>query len=52
LFLARKGVNFASKVRVTTFQDNVNPVMDTYDSGASGNYVSEEDRLKAGMQIL
>ena len=26
--------------------------MVTYDSGADGNYLSEKDRLKAGMPIL
>ena len=50
--LARKGVRFAKTVQVATFQNDDNPVMVTYNSGADGNYLSEKDRLKAGMPIL
>ena len=49
---ATKGVNFASKVQIATYQDNSDPVMVTYNSGADGNYVNEGDMLKAGMSIL
>ena len=50
--VARKGVHFDSNVRIRTYHNNNDPVMVTYDSGADGNYVSGEDRLKAGMPIL
>ena len=50
--LARKGVRFASTVQVATFQNNDDPVMVTYNSGADRNYLSEKDCLKVGMSIL
>ena len=50
--LARKEVRFASTVQVATFQNDDNPVVVTYNSGANGNYLSEKDRLKAGLTIL
>ena len=49
---SKKGVRFASKVRVATFQKDDDPVMVTYNLGADGNYVSEKDFLRAGMPIL
>ena len=52
MICAKKGVRFASKVQMATFQDNNDPVMVTYDSGADGNYVSKGDRLKTGMPMI
>ena len=49
---AKKGVRFESKIKVRTYHDNDEPIMVTYDSGADGNYVSKDDRRKAGMPIL
>ena len=49
---AKKGVRFESKIKVRTYHDDDEPIMVTYDSGADGNYVSEDDRRKAGMPIL
>ena len=48
----KKGVQFDSNIRVRTYHNNNDPIMVTYDSGADGNYVSEYNRLKAGMPIL
>ena len=45
-------MQFDSNIRVRTYHDNNDPIMVTYDSGANGNYVSKEDRLKVGMSIL
>jgi hypothetical protein len=52
--LMRKEVRFDSNVRVMTYHHNNDPIIVSYDSGANGNYVSKEDRLKlkAGMQML
>ena len=52
VILSRKGVQFANKVQVATFQKSDDPLMVTYDLGADGKYVSEKDHLKAGMSIL
>ena len=41
MLLTRKGVQSANKVKVATFQDNKEPVMVTYDSGAGGSYTSK-----------
>ena len=51
MIMSRKGVRFASKPTIATFQDE-EAIMLTYDSGADGNYLSEEDRKKAGLPIL
>ena len=50
--VARKGVCFDSKIKVRSYHANDEPIMVTYDSGADGNYVSEDNRLKTGMPIL
>ena len=50
--MSRKGVRFANKTTIATFQDKEEAIMLTYDSGADGNYLSEEDRKKAGLPIL
>ena len=52
IICSTKGVRFASKLQIETHQDNDNPVMVTYDSGADGKYASKGDRLKSGMPIL
>ena len=49
---AKKGVRFESKIKVRTYHGNDESIMVTYDSGADGNYVSKDDRRKAGMPIL
>ena len=49
---AKKGVRFESKIKARTYHDDKKFIMVTYDSGADGNYVSKDDRLKAGMPIL
>ena len=43
-----KHVGFSRKV---TINDNKS-IMPTYDSGVDGNYLSEADRVKAGLPIL
>ena len=52
MLLARKGVRFASKVKIATFQDSNRPLMISYDSGANRKYINKEDILRTGMQIL
>ena len=49
---ARKGVQFDSNVKVRTYHNNNDPIMVTYNLGADGNCVSEDNILKAGMPIL
>ena len=49
---AKKGVCFDSKIKIRTYHANTEPIMVTYDSGADGNCVSKDVRLKAGMPIL
>ena len=45
-------VQFDTKNRVTTFIKDDVAAMITYDSGADGHYVSEDDRIKAKLPIL
>ena len=52
MLMSRKGVRFASKTNIATFQDKEAAIMLTYDSGADGNYLSKKDRKKAGLPIL
>ena len=47
-----KHVTFAANRTVRTFLPDDNSVMITYDSGADGHYISEQDRIAAGMPIL
>ena len=47
-----KRVKFAMQPLVQILDAGEEPVMITYDSGADGNYVSEEDRARLGMPIL
>ena len=47
-----KRVRFAMQPLVQNFDVGEELVMITYDSGADGNYVSEEDRARLGMPIL
>ncbi len=46
-----KHVRFSLQHKVRTIKNN-NVVMVTYDSGADGHYISEQDRAKAGLPIL
>ena len=43
---------FAKKTTVATFHDSDSAITITYDSRADGNYLSEIDRIKAGLPIL
>ena len=45
-------VQFDTKNRVTTFISNDVAAMITYDSGADGHYISEDNRIKAKLPIL
>ena len=47
-----KHVSFAKQHTVRQIDENITCVMVHYDSGADGNYISEEDRRKAGLPIL
>ena len=47
-----KHVCFAKQHTVRQIDENITCVMVDYDSGADGNYISEEDRRKAGLPIL
>jgi len=47
-----KHVCFAKQHTVRQIDENITCVMVDYDSGADGNYISEEDRHKAGLPIL
>jgi hypothetical protein len=46
-----KHVRFSLQHKAHTIKNN-NVVMVTYDSGADGLYISEQDRAKAGLPIL
>jgi hypothetical protein len=46
-----KHVRFSLQHKVHTIENN-NVVMVTYDSGADGHYISEQDQAKAGLPIL
>ena len=45
-------VKIATANSVTLFDSTKNAAMTTYDSGADGDYVSEEDRKRASLLIL
>jgi hypothetical protein len=45
-------VSIASHNSVRLFNDHIEPIMITYNSGANGNYISERDCVKAGLPIL
>ena len=47
-----KHVSFAKQHTMRQIDENITCVMVDYDSGADGNYISEEDRRKAGLPIL
>ena len=47
-----KPVQFKRETQTATFCSDDEPIVVTYDSGANGNYISEEDRAKAGLPIL
>ena len=47
-----KRVRFKRETETATFRSEDEPIIVTYDSGADGNYISEEDRAKAGLPIL
>ena len=47
-----KHVQFKIKHSITTYQQQDNKPMVTYDSGADGHYLSEKDRTKLGLPIL
>jgi len=52
-FSTTKHVCFANKHTVHVFSNNTAPVVvATYNSGADGHYLSERDRIKAGLPIL
>ena len=48
----QKCVRFAKIRQVRTFGLHEHPIMVTYDSGADGHYISEQDRAKAGLPVL
>ena len=52
MFSQGKKVRFARKRTVREFNSNEIATMVTYDLGADGHYVSEKDRIKAGLPIL
>jgi hypothetical protein len=43
---------FATHNKVHQYTKNEQPIMVTYDSGASGHYISKKDQRKAGLPIL
>ena len=45
-------VQFSTANSVTSFDSDDNAAMITYDSGADGHYISEEDRKRASLPIL
>ena len=47
-----KRVRFAKTHATRTFFTNDTPTLVTYDSGADGHYISEHDRIAAGLPIL
>ena len=47
-----KHVQFKIKPSIATYQQHNNKPMVTYDSGADGHYLSENDRTKLGLPIL
>ena len=52
MFNACPRVRFAPDVQVCTFNTALEAITVTYNSGADGNYVSKQDRKKAGLPIL
>jgi deoxyribodipyrimidine photolyase len=47
-----KRVRFDTKFTTRTFNTNKTSALITYDSGAEGHYISEHDRIAAGLPIL
>eukprot|EP00956_Cyclotella_meneghiniana_P017716 scaffold29109_cov56-Cyclotella_meneghiniana.AAC.5 len=47
-----KRVRFDTKFSTRTFNTNETSALITYDSGADGHYISEHDRIAAGLPIL
>ena len=47
-----KRVRFSRKDSIATFTEESKAIMITYDSGADSNYISEQDRIIAGLPIL
>ena len=45
-------VTFAGQAMVAEYNNEDSTVMVTYDSGADGHYISEQDRKKVGLPIL
>ena len=45
-------MQFKTKPSIATYKQHDNKTMVTYDSGADGNYLSEQDRNKLGIPIL
>ena len=52
MLAARPHVRFADTAQVCTFHSAHNAITLTYDSGADGHYISEQDRKTAGLPIL
>ena len=48
----RSHVQFADKAQICTYYDDYKPFKVTYDSGADGHYISEQDRKQASLPIL
>jgi hypothetical protein len=48
----KQHVSFATHNTVQLYKDHEEPFVITYDSGSDGNYLSEKDRIKAGLPIL
>jgi hypothetical protein len=49
---SRQRVRFANSVNKQEFSEEAMAAEVTYDSGANGNYMSEEDRASLGLPIL
>lgn len=47
-----KRVRFDTQLTTQTFHTNETSALITYDSGADGHYISEHDRITAGLPIL
>ena len=45
-------MRFATSVNTQEYDESAMAAEVTYDSGADGNYMSEEDRAKLGLPIL
>ena len=49
---SKQRVRFATSVNTQEYDESAMAAEVTYDSGADGNYMSEEDRAKLGLPIL